>query len=171
MAELYYNPQEHGYGKVLGQILEKFMPTLPSAPTTGETAEAWQNVLAEPNPEGTYLPFAPNVNLNALGTAVGGTLNKLLSSREAEFMQPLAIVSKPVAVAKGIKKEIEPILGKLEGLEIRQKFGEFLTPESKKLVNYYGTHRGEQAIHFNSKTGLSIDFSTNCPKRLSGAGP
>jgi len=41
-----------------------------------------------------------------------------------------------------------------------------LSPESRKVVNWFDRNRGASAIHKNSKTGLSIDYSTSCPKRL-----
>ena len=58
--------------------------------------------------------------------------------------------------------------GKIDDLAIRPKFGENLSPESTKLVNWYkaNTRFGLKSVHYNSKTGLSIDFSTSCPKRL-----
>jgi len=50
--------------------------------------------------------------------------------------------------------------------ETRKVFGENLDQMSKFQLNWYDKHRGESAIHYNTKTGLSIDFSTSCPKRL-----
>lgn len=54
-------------------------------------------------------------------------------------------------------------------LEVRDMFGSDLSNESKKIIGYYGRRRGETAVMPNTKTGLSIDFTTNCPNRYNPA--
>jgi len=48
---------------------------------------------------------------------------------------------------------------------IREDWLKDLTPNASKTVKWYKNHPGETAIHANQKTGLSVDFSTTCPKR------
>jgi len=52
----------------------------------------------------------------------------------------------------------------------RHSWREALSPESQQYVRGVEKNQGKQAIHFNKKTGLSVDFSTSCPKRHSGFG-
>ena len=58
-------------------------------------------------------------------------------------------------------KKIEPFATSTD-----YKFGDALSEESNGIYKWYKNHTGESAIHANQKTGMSIDFSTSCPKRL-----
>jgi hypothetical protein len=79
-------------------------------------------------------------------------------------------VPEPIPVQSSIPES--PIVTRLVSpvtLEVRSGFGSDLSPESKKLVGYYNRVRGESAIMQNKKTGMSIDFTTNCPNRFNPA--
>ena len=41
---------------------------------------------------------------------------------------------------------------------------------SRTWVNKYKTERGQHCVHHNGKVGMSIDFSTTCPRNLAGKG-
>ena len=60
-------------------------------------------------------------------------------------------------------REVRPIVDPETGKKI--KFGQDLSPETAKIVRSFDRRRGESAVHPNAKTGLSVDFSTTCPKR------
>jgi hypothetical protein len=58
----------------------------------------------------------------------------------------------------------------LEKKVVRQGFGLNLSPQSRGFVSYVERNRNLIAIHPNQKTGMSLDFSTSCPKRSAGLG-
>lgn len=60
-------------------------------PSIRETRQAWENVISEPQEGDVRLPFAPKVNINALGKGMYGTLNALSTQPGMEFIQPLQI--------------------------------------------------------------------------------
>lgn len=53
-----------------------------------------------------------------------------------------------------------------------EKFGENLSEEAKKYISWTKgqAKKNNSIVHDNSKTGLSIDFCTSCPKRMGGKG-
>jgi len=100
------------------------------------------------------------------GDPLSGSERLLTGLGAIPFIPPLA------GAVKGLKRV--PVgdvakqgnLGKIEGLMTRNKFGESLSLQGRKILKWYDRNRGVTAVHFNSKTGMSIDFSTSCPKRL-----
>jgi len=64
---------------------------------------------------------------------------------------------------KSVAPEVEAI--KKTTRISRPRFGENLSKDGKAFMRWINKNRGQVCTHPNTKTGVSIDFSTDCPNR------
>ena len=79
-------------------------------------------------------------------------------------------VQELATLKQGPKTPVVPIytMGDLDAQRVvLSSFKQDLGKEGRFFLNRMEQNRGSSAIHPNSKTGLSMDFSTSCPERMS----
>ena len=134
-ADDYFRNEKNLMMEWLRRKLAPLIPQILLPPTMEETIRARGQIITDkPTPEGTYLPFAPKINLEALAKYIWGVTAKLAESPGLEFVQPLQIKAFHGSPYKFTKFKNEAI-GTGEGAQAFG-YGHYLT-ESPEVARQY----------------------------------
>jgi len=116
------------------------------------------------NPSLMYEP--PEMSMGEVDPMGGKMLKGIAKGGKKAWGTGKKTIKELVPARPGVQIQPQMNLGTEKVLHPSEKWGEGLSKESQTAYNAYGNRlRGKSAIHSNDKTGLSVDFSTTCPKR------